>query len=320
MEIVMKAQLRRFVVVDPSTTVHPSQDGRHILSLDAEGGQVFRWAGGYFERVDIPTLSEAAGGAFRCSQFGSSEVAVICGDKIRRFGLRMNTAELPSLAVPGVSALAYFTDGMRELLIAGTVAGDIFVYDIKGEPELMERFHVCDQPIGKLEALNFGETLSVLTEGWQCWNVSLTDFNSFQVELEEVCAFAHCHESLAAAAADRTGALVVCNGETDGGWKLELNSNISNLCFVSATQLGVAHGNQVEMIHLDRLQESEGSQECELSPAQADGFIFIDGVLTPVYSQLLTRSESKYRELVLPYGQKIWGLGRDSGELVVIYE
>lgn len=317
----MNVQLRRFVVVDPSTTVQLSQDGRHILSINAEGGQVYRWAGGYFENAGIPALSEAAGGAFRCSQFGASEVAVICGDMIRRFGLRLNTSELPSLAVPGASALAYFTDGLRELLIAGTVAGDIFAYDIKdGEPSLIERVHVCDQPIGRMVATNFGEVLTVLTEGWQCWSVSLTDFSSFQQDLEEVCAFAHCHETFAEAAADCTGALIVSNGETASGWKVELNSAISDLCFVSATQLGVAHGHQVDLFHLDRLTESEGSQEPELEPEQADGFIFIDGVLTPVYSQILAGSQPDHRELALPYGQKIWGLGRDSGELVIVYE
>jgi hypothetical protein len=112
----------------------------------------------------------------------------------------------------------------------------------------------------------------------------------------------------------------VSNGETEGGWKVGLSSAISDLCFVSATHLGVALGNSVEIIHLDRLEESDDSQEPELDPAQADGFIFIDGVMTPVYSPVLSRSsERKHRELVVPYTERVWGLGRDAGQLVVVH-
>ncbi len=310
---------RHFTVVDPSARVYPSPDCRHILCVDAEGGSIFRWASGYFERVDIPTLTDAAVGNFRHSQFGSYEVAVICGDQIRRFGLRLDTAELPSLTVPGASALVYSADGKQ--LIVGTVAGDLFAYGLEdGDPGLIQRVHVVDQPIGKMVAAPSGETLTLLTEGWQCWCVSLIDFTSTNVDEGEMCAFAYSHETAAVAAADRDEFLTVSNGETEGGWKVGLSSAISDLCFVSATHLGVALGNSVEIIHLDRLEESDDSQEPELDPAQADGFIFIDGVMTPVYSPVLSRSsERKHRELVVPYTERVWGLGRDAGQLVVVH-
>lgn len=312
-------QRRHFTVVDSSARVYPSPDCRHILCVDAEGGSVFRWTNGYYERVEIPTLMDAAVGNFRHSQFGSSEVAVICGDQIRRFGLRLATEELPGLTVPGASALAYTADGNQ--LIVGTVAGDVFTYGLEnGAPSLIERIHVCDQPIENMVADTSGESLTLLTEGWQCWCVSLTDFTSSNVDEGEVCAFAYCHETASVALADRDGVLTLSNGETEAGWKVGLSSAISDLCFVSATQMGVAHGNSVEIIHLDRLEESDGSPEPELDPAQADGFIFIDGVMTPVYSQLLTRStEQKHRELVVPYTERVWGLGRDAGQLVVLH-
>lgn len=318
-------QRRHFTVVDPSARVYPSPDCRHILCVDAEGGSIFRWASGYYERVDIPTLTDAAVGNFRHSQFGSSEIAVICGDQIRRFGLRLDTAELSGLAVPGASALVYSADGNQ--LIVGTVAGDLFAYSLDdGEPSLIRRVHVVDQPIDKIFANPTGEELTLLTEGGQCWCVSLTDFTSFQDDMEEVCEFAYCHETAAVALADRGGAMTVSNGETEGGWKVGLNSAISNICFVSATQLGVALGstketsNSVEIIHLDRLEESDDSQEPELNPAQADGFICIDGVMTLRYSPILSRSsERKHRELVVPYTERVWGLGRDAGQLVVVH-
>lgn len=318
-------QRRHFTVVDPSARVYPSPDCRHILCVDAEGGNIFRWASGYYERVDIPTLTDAAVGNFRHSQFGSSEIAVICGAQIRRFGLRLDAAELSGLEVPGASALVYSADGNQ--LIVGTVAGDLFAYSLDdGEPSLIERIHVCDQPISKMVADTAGETLTLLTEGWQCWCVSLTDFTSSNVDEGEVCAFAYCHETASVALADRNGVLSLSNGETKGGWKVGLYSAITNICFVSATQLGVALGNteetsnSVEIIHLDRLEESDDSQEPALNPAQADGFIFIDGVMTPVYSPLLTRSaEQKHRESVVLYTERVWGLGRDAGQLVVVH-
>lgn len=318
-------QRRHFTVVEPSTRVYTSPDCRYLLSVDAEGGSIFRWASGYYELVGIPTLTDAAVGNFRHSQFGSSEIAVICGDQIRRFGLRLDTAELSGLEVPGASALVYSAGGNQ--LIVGTVAGDLFAYSLDdGEPSLIERIHVCDQPIAKMIADPSGETLTLLTEGWQCWFVSLTDFTSSNVDEGEVCAFAYCHETASVALADRSGFVTLSNGETKDGWKVGLSSAISIICFVSATQLGVALGSteetstSVEIINLDQLEESDVSQEPELNPAQADRLIFIDGVLTPVYSELLTRpAEQKHRELVVPYTEHVWGLGRDAGQLVVVH-
>lgn len=315
---------RYFSVVDPTTRVASSNEGDKVVRLSADGAQVFSWTKvsdryDFRPDTDIPLLPDGTVAAFSHRQFlGTVEVSIICGDgTIRRFDCK-SKQELPSIIVPGASALVYNVPG--DVLSVGTVTGAVHAFDLSGSlPTKVLRKQVCSGEINQMVPYPSVDAVTLFTETDECWQVSLTSDLSLKVaDCPRSSVFAQSRMSPAFALATKDGVLGVGNWETGDSLELEAGSTITDLYFLSPVDLAVAMKNEVSIVHLDRVRNEPPAYQ-----PPSDGFIFVDRHLMEVPSRLAQPAQADYIEPVfLPYGtERVHALRcNDEGHLVVVFE
>jgi hypothetical protein len=328
--LMSNVQYRKFCVVDPATRVLPSRMADWLLCFAAEGAKVFRWDdnAGYFTReMDIPVLEEGTVGAFRHDQFyGTFEVAIVCGDQIRRFDLK-SKQELQPIMVSGASALVYDMSG--NVLIVGTQAGMVKTFSLVGNaPSLLLTEPVCSREIIQMVPAA-ANAIALFSESGECVQFELTTGLSIPVEgVSGSAVFAQSLDSPEYALAIDGGVLEVGNWETGDTHTLMLGHKITHLCFLSPVRLAVSMTkswtNSLCIVHLDRLD----SPEPPTTSGRSDGLMFDNGSrfengqLVGIPSALDTQlSEPQYIEPVfLQYTERVHGLHCDDDGLVVVFE
>ncbi len=314
-------QYRKFAVVDPATRVFLSRDGDWLLCFAEEGAKVYSWNRYFSREMDIPVLEEGTVGAFRHDQFrGTFEVAIVCGDQIRRFDLK-SKQELQPIAVPGASALVYNVSG--DVLLVGTRAGMVKTFSLVGNTSsLILTKQVCSREITQIVPSAAATAMALFSESGECVQFELTTGVSIPVEgFSGSAVFAQSLNSPGYAVAIGDGVLEVGNWETGDTYVLALGRTITDLCFLSPVKLAVSMTNSVSIVHLDRLAQDD-SPELQTNSGQSGGLIFVNGQLVELPSPLDTQpSEAQCIEPVfLQYTERVHGLRCDDDGLVVVFE
>jgi hypothetical protein len=324
MEIEMTIECRKHFVMDASARVFPSRNGDWLICFDADGGKFYRFDSGMFLReLAIETVAGTVG-AFRHDQFrGTFEAAIICDDgQIRRFDILSKT-ELPPISVPGASALEYSAGG--DQLMVGTVVGEVHVFTLQGDnPRLLKTQAACEHPVERLVADPFGKAVNVLSEGAEHVMIAEGHEPVSNEMPSPITAYTHSPDSPAYAIALREGILGIFNWENGAAIELEVDGIITDLCFLSSTELAIAFEAEVLIIHLDRLGNSDSSATAEPpTNAVVDGFRFnSDGQQVEILDRLSQPADAAcFEPVYLPNASRIHGVRRgNNGQTVVIFE